>query len=345
LLIITKKPEFFPQVKLQKMKAKVRIIFLVILIAGAGSGTFITPATGLPVSAEKNHRPDSGPVVAPFPPEGQETILRFNKVLNRVVSKDSGWKYAWQEYNVVGGDTLLWEEVYKWEYAWQEYNVSPEDTIWFDGFLVVGSDTLLWEEVYKWEYAWQEYNVLPRDTIWFDGFLVVGSDTLLREEVYELDESWHSAEGMTSFEHFSRYGRDIGHIDGKSIRDARSRILRINISGLSGEWRDPGLSPVFYNSGRYYDPFYVELLWLNRNSPVDSFENKFFIPYIAPIPDWIEIAVNSRAEREIPLYTYYMPMPVQGPASPAGLVQRRRPRSEASLISVIRSIFSTENEE
>jgi hypothetical protein len=332
------------------MNAKVSIIFFVILIAGAASPTFIIPAAGFPVCPVKSKIPGGDPARTAVPPEGQEVSLPG--------IPESGRPYAWQEYNVspedtiwfdgflvVGSDTLLWGEVYGWEFAWQEYNVSPEDTIWFDGFFVVGSDTLLWVDDYRWDYAWQEYNVSPADTIWFDGFLVVGSDTLLWEEVYGWEYARQLPEEMILFDYLPGFGTDTPGFKGNNGLGMRDRLLRINISGLSGDWHDPGLSPVFYYSGRYYDPFYIEFLWRNRNS-IFSFQNQFFIPYIASVADWVEIAVNSsKTEKEIPLHSYYMPLPAQAPPSPAGLVQRRRPKSESPLISVIRSIFSSENEE
>ena len=215
----------------------------------------------------------------------------------------------------MGSDTLSWEQAYGWEFAWQEYNVTPEDTIWFDDFLVVGSDTLSWEQAYGWVFAWQEYNVTPEDTIWFDDFLVVGSDTLY----YTRDYAWSSTD----------------------------RKLIINIPEPTADWYSPELSLRFYNSGMHYDPFYVGFLWQNRNGTIYSFGNHFFIPDITPIADWIEIAVNHRKETERPLYSYYMPLPPQGPYTSEGLVQRRRAGSEndKSLISILRSLLLPESDQ
>jgi hypothetical protein len=299
------------------MKAKVIIIFLVLQIAGAGSGTF-------EASAGNSLNNFTGIVCCP-----ESGALPASAGTNGPVHCDT-IEYAWQEYNfspedwfddflVVGGDTLLWEQVYGWEYAWQEYNVSPEDTIWFDDFLVVGGDTLLWEQVYGWEYAWQEYNVSPEDTIWFDDFLVVGGDTLLWEQAYEGEFGWSS--------------------DGPK--------LRINIFGPATDWYNPGLLFRLDDLKRYYDPFHVEFLWRNRNGAFYSFESQFFVPYIGPIADWIEIAVHTRAETKRPLYTYYMPLPPLGADTSEGPVQRRRAslQIQIPLISAVRSLlFSGERE-
>jgi hypothetical protein len=265
------------------MKAKVIIIFLVLQIAGAGSGTFEASAgnslnnfTGIVCCPESGALPASAGTNGP-----------------------------------VHCDTI--------EYAWQEYNVSPEDTIWFDDFLVVGGDTLLWEQVYGWEYAWQEYNVSPEDTIWFDDFLVVGGDTLLWEQAYEGEFGWSS--------------------DGPK--------LRINIFGPATDWYNPGLLFRLDDLKRYYDPFHVEFLWRNRNGAFYSFESQFFVPYIGPIADWIEIAVHTRAETKRPLYTYYMPLPPLGADTSEGPVQRRRAslQIQIPLISAVRSLlFSGERE-
>ncbi len=154
------------------MCAKIRIIFIVILIAGASSEIFITSANDhLHYSAVTGGCLNAGtPGTATETAPGSATVHRDTMKIPCFTRKE--------------GDTPLREDVYGWEFAWQEYNVSAADTVWFDDFLVVGSDTLLWEDVYGWEFAWQEYNVSAADTVWFDDFLVVGSDTLLWEDVY-----------------------------------------------------------------------------------------------------------------------------------------------------------------
>ena len=129
------------------MKVKVTIIFILALIAGACSSRSYLAA----VDDDLYYYPEKEP--------GAKNETASPRIADSNIN--------------VGGKM----------YAWQEYNVSPDDTIWFDDYLVVGSDTLLWEQVYGSgrKYAWQEYNVSPDDTIWFDDYLVVGSDTLLRE--------------------------------------------------------------------------------------------------------------------------------------------------------------------
>jgi hypothetical protein len=288
------------------MEAKVRIIF-VILIAAAGSGT--SAALAIEFSGA-GQWPETGIFLNSAEPDGPAKVHR-----NTVSPEDTVW---FEDFLVVGGDTLLWEQDYGWDYAWQEYGVSPEDTVWFEDFLVVGGDTLLWEQVYGWDYAWQEYGVSPEDTVWFEDFLVVGGDTLFREQVYGWDYAWRGNDPK----------------------------LRINIFGLAADWYDPGLLFGFDDLRRHYDPFHVEFLWRNSSGTIYSFDNQFFIPYIAPIADWIEIAVSRKTETERPLYTYYMPLPVRAPGSPAGLVQRRRSRQENDkpVISIIRSLFSSEDE-
>ena len=254
------------------MRAKVRMIF-VILIAAAVSGTYMASA-------------DDSPPDSPY----------FGKCLNTATSLTSAETKA--------GPAAV-----------HRRHDSPEDTIWFDDFLVVGSDTLSWEQAYGWVFAWQEYNVTPEDTIWFDDFLVVGSDTLY----YTRDYAWSSTD----------------------------RKLIINIPEPTADWYSPELSLRFYNSGMHYDPFYVGFLWQNRNGTIYSFGNHFFIPDITPIADWIEIAVNHRKETERPLYSYYMPLPPQGPYTSEGLVQRRRAGSEndKSLISILRSLLLPESDQ
>ena len=181
-----------------------------------------------------------------------------------------------------------------------------------DGYTAVGHDTT------GWGYAWQEYNVSPEDTIWFDDFLVVGSDTLLWEQAYGWGNAWRS----------------------------NNPKLRINIFGAVADWYDPGLLLGFDDLRRYYDPFNVEFLWRNSSVTIYSFDNQFFIPYIAPVADWIEIAINNRTEATRPLYSYFMPLPPQVHRTSEGHVHRRRSgtENEKPLTSIIRSLFSPESE-
>ena len=165
-----------------------------------------------------------------------------------------------------------------------------------------------------WEFAWQEYNVSPEDTIWFDDFLVVGGDTL----DYTREYSW-------------------------SNNDPK---LRINIFGPATDWHNPGLLFRFDDLRRYYDPFHVEFLWRNRNGAINSFEGQFFVPYIGPIANWIEIAVHNRAETKRPLYTYYMPLPPQCPDTSESPAERRRVNLQIQnpLIFAVLSLLSPETE-
>jgi hypothetical protein len=263
------------------MRAKIRIIFLVILIAAVSSGTSMASA-GEPLI--------NSPGVGCCPESGAFTTSAETT-----------------------GPAAVHRDTMGWEYAWQEYSVSPEDTIWFVDFLVVGGDTLLWEQVYGWEFAWQEYNVSPEDTIWFDDFLVVGGDTL----DYDREYSW-------------------------SGNDPKLRII---ILGPATDWYDPGLLFRFDDLRRYHDPFYVGYLWRNRNGAIYSFDGQFFVPYIGPLADWIEIAVHNRAETRRPLYTYYMPLPPQGPDTPESPVEKRRInlRIQNPLISAVLSLLSPES--
>ena len=118
------------------MCAKIRIIFIVILIAGASSEIFITSANDhLHYSAVTGGCLNAGtPGTATETAPGSATVHRDTMKIPCFTRKE--------------GDTPLREDVYGWEFAWQEYNVSAADTVWFDDFLVVGSDTLLREDVY-----------------------------------------------------------------------------------------------------------------------------------------------------------------------------------------------------